>query len=894
MRQTNDLVKKGMTTVFAMALTIGLQFAFFSPAANAVHTSMLEVDGNSIDASAGSAPYDWDTIITNSCNAIETLGGVDKATCVTDPLTGDTGFTSSTDEEDVSDWNYETVTNEETPPKDNIKHAFGALYHEQGTGDQILYFGLDRDTNNGTAQVGFWFLKEKATLGAGGKFVNGNGSAAHHTNGDILVQSNFTNGGSLTRLSVYTWQNGTLQLLSETTPGSNTGCNQAETVCVGVNASATNLSWRPSIGEAIFFEGGINLTDLGFTTGSCISQFVAETRSSAEFTSQLKDFALGDLNSCDPLEVTKTVSTSVTRTQNWSIDKTVTPSTVNMFEGDSAAAAYSVAVTKGGTTDSNWAVSGNISIHNPNSVAATITAVTDSMTGSLNATVVCPQTLPFSLAGNATVVCTYSRSLPSGATLTNTANVVTTGSVPGNSDTESVNFASATVTPVNGTVNITDTVQGSLGTTSESHTYTYNRTFTCADEGDNDNTATIVETSQSDSATVEVNCFALDVEKDVDTAFSRSWDWTINKSADQTSLTLAQGELFEVNYTVQVNAAKTDNNYAASGDIVITNPAPIAATITSVADVMTGSITATVNCGVSFPYTLAANGTLECTYTSALPNDTSRTNTATATLRNHSYSSAGVPTDGATTDFTGTASVSFASATITETNECVDVTDNNVVGNLGTLCSSEAPHTYNYSLWFGTDGTNVPTGETFVQVSCGANDHDNTATCTTNDTATVDSDSWMLDIEVTCATGCTLTQGYWKTHNATFHGGAPVDDNWENLDGSLKEATVFYLTGQTWYQIFWTAPKGNAYYNLAHQYMAAKLNVLNGADTTPAVDTALAAAVSFFNSYTPASFSALPKKSVVRTNVINWAGTLGSYNEGLIGPGHCDEQNQGL
>jgi hypothetical protein len=88
----------------------------------------------------------------------------------------------------------------------------------------------------------------------------------------------------------------------------------------------------------------------------------------------------------------------------------------------------------------------------------------------------------------------------------------------------------------------------------------------------------------------------------------------------------------------------------------------------------------------------------------------------------------------------------------------------------------------------------------------------------------------------------------------------------------------------------WTAPKGNAYYNLAHQYIAAQLNVLDGADDS-AIQDAFADATDLFNQYTPAYVASLKGKSgkELRSQFITLAGILGSYNEGLIGPGHCDE-----
>ncbi len=86
--------------------------------------------------------------------------------------------------------------------------------------------------------------------------------------------------------------------------------------------------------------------------------------------------------------------------------------------------------------------------------------------------------------------------------------------------------------------------------------------------------------------------------------------------------------------------------------------------------------------------------------------------------------------------------------------------------------------------------------------------------------------------------------------------------------------------------MLWTPPSGgNAYYILAHAYIAALLNVENGADTTASVDSAMTYAANFFVTYNPGN--ALTKS--VRQAAIAAAATLDSYNNGLIGPGHCDQ-----
>ena len=132
--------------------------------------------------------------------------------------------------------------------------------------------------------------------------------------------------------------------------------------------------------------------------------------------------------------------------------------------------------------------------------------------------------------------------------------------------------------------------------------------------------------------------------------------------------------------------------------------------------------------------------------------------------------------------------------------------------------------------------------------------------------------------------GCTYTQGYWKTHSD--RGPAPYDDGWKLL-GALEEDTPFFNSGATWYQVWQTAPKGNAFYILAHQYMAAKLNILNGASSTADVDAAITGAEALFGSLAAGSVTLTPAQT---TQAKAWATTLTSYNEGTTGPGHCPDE----
>ena len=231
--------------------------------------------------------------------------------------------------------------------------------------------------------------------------------------------------------------------------------------------------------------------------------------------------------------------------------------------------------------------------------------------------------------------------------------MTTSGTVRGGTATADVDFGEPT-TVVNDTINVTDSVQGDLGSFSDDGSTSYSRTFDCdGDEGTHPNTATIDETGQSDDASVTVTCHDLTVAKDASTSLTRTWSWAIDKSADQTDLLLSEGQLFNVNYEVEVSATSADSAHTVEGDIVITNPNPAQdATLTDVVDEVSDSIGATVDCPA---LTVPAGGSLTCSYSADLPDAADRTNTATATLQNHDYASDGTATATGTTDFSGSA-----------------------------------------------------------------------------------------------------------------------------------------------------------------------------------------------------------------------------------------------
>ena len=77
----------------------------------------------------------------------------------------------------------------------------------------------------------------------------------------------------------------------------------------------------------------------------------------------------------------------------------------------------------------------------------------------------------------------------------------------------------------------------------------------------------------------------------------------------------------------------------------------------------------------------------------------------------------------------------------------------------------------------------------------------------------------------------------------------------------------------------------NGVNKLYAQELGAKLNIAHGSSST-AINSTLAAADAFLVSYNAADWNSLSKTQ--KTNVNNWMSTFDSYNNGLVGPGHCN------
>src|SRR5262249_16711885 len=156
---------------------------------------------------------------------------------------------------------------------------------------------MDRFDNSGDATAGFWFFRNNITENPNVTTNGGHPFIGAHEDGDILLVSDFTVGGSTSTIKVFKWvgddATGSLQFV---------GGNSDNTFAI-VNSGAISVPWsdtnksgqnQPAHGE--FLEEGVDLTALGLS--GCFASFLAETRSSQSPTATLSDFVIGSFPVC--------------------------------------------------------------------------------------------------------------------------------------------------------------------------------------------------------------------------------------------------------------------------------------------------------------------------------------------------------------------------------------------------------------------------------------------------------------------------------------------------------------------------------------------------------------------------------------------------------------------
>ncbi|HEU0030095.1 MAG TPA: DUF4215 domain-containing protein [Kofleriaceae bacterium] len=128
-------------------------------------------------------------------------------------------------------------------------------------------------------------------------------------------------------------------------------------------------------------------------------------------------------------------------------------------------------------------------------------------------------------------------------------------------------------------------------------------------------------------------------------------------------------------------------------------------------------------------------------------------------------------------------------------------------------------------------------------------------------------------LETEVGDDCTLTQGFWKNH----------EDAWPVASLSLGGTTY---TQAELLSILRTPVRGNGLIALAHQLIAAKLNIAAGASDLE-ISASIADADALIGSLVVPPVGSGSLSTDATSELV---GALDDFNNGVTGPGHCGDQ----
>jgi len=415
------------------------------------------------------------------------------------------------------------------------------------------------------------------------------------------------------------------------------------------------------------------------------------------------------------LKVGVSASGTFKRTDGWTIHKSASPTEQSTSTG-SAKYAYEVTVAHDSGTNSSYTLSGKVTVKNPNTwEAVKLTGVTVAVDNGGTCHITSGEataSVPASGEVQLGYECTYAGP-PTKAAYNVTAKAsweAAAASTPQGSAeaTASGEFSSPT-TVVDGSASVNDSLKGSLGTFSAEETspkvLKYEYEFSGDPAGQcttHENIATLetstTKTKMSASANVK-HCVGADLTASVNSkpSFTRTYHWTINKTASPGEQTTSGPATFGYKVTVAHDGG-LDSAWQVTGDATVKNPnAWESVTLTGVTVTVNNGGSCRITSG-SPTATLPAGGEeqlgYECTYAVA-PSPSGFTVTAQA---NWSAAAAHTPQGSAQ----GTSAGEF-SAPSTIVNGSAKVSDS-MQGSLGTVLASEpSPKVFEYSREFASD-----------------------------------------------------------------------------------------------------------------------------------------------------------------------------------------------
>jgi len=210
--------------LFVPVLLVAIAALLIVGGAQAVHDETFQLDGDAISSTTTNAgghaqSFDWNSFFNSSgvaspalpdgsrpgftASAFQrdfTTSGANNTFVTSDASTFSTGSKDTLDVTPGWQCGFSNNVNSKT----DLSNVYATFYTDPVTSDQIVYFGLERNDNSGDGNIAFWFLQDTvgctATPGGGNVAFSG-----HHKDGDVLVVSAFTNGGSISNISAYRW-----------------------------------------------------------------------------------------------------------------------------------------------------------------------------------------------------------------------------------------------------------------------------------------------------------------------------------------------------------------------------------------------------------------------------------------------------------------------------------------------------------------------------------------------------------------------------------------------------------------------------------------------------------------------------------------------------------------
>lgn len=327
----------------------------------------------------------------------------------------------------------------------------------------------------------------------------------------------------------------------------------------------------------------------------------------------------------------------------------------------------------------------------------------------------------------------------------------------------------------------------------------------------------------------------------------KTYDWEIIKSVSPTEVNIPKGEFQSVDYTITATRTMVEIViYGVRGLITVTNNGERATENLKIVDVVqykypgSGFIDY-----VSYDVDLSARPILNPGETYSYPYEVIFSpkegalyrNEAQVTITNHS-GHIGTPWGPSPKeDFSLP-----ATPTIIEIDETASVTDS-------PSCPAGFTLSVNTQNWNLSDSATLTYSQQITNDSAGPGTYhlDNTVTLVESDTNQIRTSDARVTITVPNVEDPEppepplvepRSQGYWKTHPNDWPMGYSPD-------------ALFFASNRTWLQVLWTASRGNMYYILAYQYIAAVLNVANGVAAPQEVLTAISTANTWFTGRNP-------------------------------------------